>query len=39
MPGGQAVRRLTLDEETVGSNPTQAAMKKEALAASFFMAY
>ncbi len=28
MPGGQVVRRLTLDEEILGSNPSRAAIKK-----------
>lgn len=27
MPGGQVVRRLALDEEIVGPNPTQAAIE------------
>ena len=28
MPGGQVVRRLTLDEEILGPNPSQAAKKR-----------
>lgn len=28
LPGGQMVRHLTLNQETVGSTPTQAANKK-----------
>lgn len=29
MPGGQVVRRLILDQVTVGSNPTRAAKQDE----------
>lgn len=29
LPGGQVVRRLTLDEEIEGSNPSRAAKKRD----------
>ena len=29
LPGGQVVRRLTLDEEIEGSNPSRAAKRKQ----------
>ena len=39
MPGGQVVRRLTLDEEILGSNPSQAAKIKSGLMSTFYFGY